>query len=135
VKINGLAFTYNERVQFYTRLMNEFNRYAEKNNLNIKFQLTTLTPNNSTSYLNNYSNMIENLLFRNSVKYDIYFYYGSYTEKYGPYFVNLEKYLSKEHIEKFDKDVIKNVCLYNNVIVGLVNIIFATFYYKLDKIK
>ncbi|KAL6630325.1 periplasmic binding protein-like II [Neocallimastix californiae] len=63
--------------------------------------------------------MIENLLFRNSVKYDIYFYYGSYTEKYGPYFVNLEKYLSKEHIEKFDKDVIKNVCLYNNVIVGL----------------
>eukprot|EP00833_Pecoramyces_ruminatium_P013756 jgi/Orpsp1_1/1187788/evm.model.d7180000060183.1 len=98
---------------------NEFNKYAKNNNLDITLKLTALTLSSTTSYINNYNSMIETLLKKHSKKYDIFFYYGSYTTKYGPYFVDLEQYLSKEHIEKFDSNTLNKICIYNNKVVSL----------------
>eukprot|EP00833_Pecoramyces_ruminatium_P013862 jgi/Orpsp1_1/1187894/evm.model.d7180000061000.1 len=63
--------------------------------------------------------MVDTLLGKHSKKYDIYFFYSTSTEDYGSHFVNLEQYLSKEHIENFDSIILNKLCLYNNKVVAL----------------
>ncbi|OUM59305.1 hypothetical protein PIROE2DRAFT_15193, partial [Piromyces sp. E2] len=118
VVIKALAFTYNERVQLYTSLKNDFNTYSKAKSLNISLDLTILTPQNSTSTLNDYSSMIQTLLSKNSDKYDIYLFYSSYAEEYGKHLVNLNDYL-EENIKNYDPHTISSVCLYEDKIVGL----------------
>ncbi|ORX63321.1 hypothetical protein BCR32DRAFT_273466 [Anaeromyces robustus] len=63
--------------------------------------------------------MIENFLQKKSVKYDIYFFFDSFTEKYGQDLVDLEEYLPKEHIDLFDQSLLNISCIYNHKIVGM----------------
>jgi len=76
--------------------------------------------------------MIDNLLQKKTKKYDIFFYYGTYTKRYGKYFINLEDWLPKEHIDMYDPQIISKSCLYNNKVVGLVkyNIVLIIFFSK-----
>lgn len=84
--------------------------------------MTTLTTNNSTSEINNYGSIIEALLNKKSSKYDIYFYYASYTKKLGYFFENLTNWIPQNHIDMYDHGIINNSCKYEDTVVGLVNI-------------
>jgi len=127
-----LAFTYNDRIHLYTTLVKDFNNYAKNNDLDINLNLTILTPLNSTIYLNNYNSMIESLMQRQSTKYDIFFYYATYSIEFGEYFINLKDYLDEEHIEYYDSNTLSSICQYEDKIAGLVifnlNIILNKFF-------
>jgi len=70
----------------------------------------------------NYSIFVNYFLKRKSTKYDIFFFYSSFTDIHGPYLLNLNRWLPKEHIEMFDSGIISNSCTYKDKLVGLVNI-------------
>lgn len=124
-----MAFTYIEKLYIYNPLISAFNKYAEDNNLDIYLKLTILSPNNSTSIINNYGSTVDSLLSKQSDKYDLYFYYDSYTKRYGPHFLYLDKYIPKEHINMYDNGIIENSCIYNNHIVGLVSNFLSIFFF------
>ncbi|ORX79252.1 periplasmic binding protein-like II [Anaeromyces robustus] len=119
ITINALAFTYTQKITLYNALTEAFNQYSQKNNLDIYLNLIILSPDNSTSYINNYGSTIDSLLSKQSNKYDVYFYYDAYTKNYGPHFLNLEEHFPKEHFDMFDPGFIRSSCSYNNKIVGL----------------
>jgi len=90
--------------------------------------LIVLTPENSTSDIENYGTTIESLLAKKSEKYDIYFFYASYSKKYYNHFIDLRKYLPKESIELFDESILQHQCTsYNDKLVGLVINIYKYF--------
>ncbi|KAL6631525.1 periplasmic binding protein-like II, partial [Neocallimastix sp. 'constans'] len=119
ITVTAIAFIYSEKIDLYKPFADEFNKYSKEKKLDIVFDLTILTPDNSTSYINDYGIMIDNLLQKKTKKYDIFFYYGTYTKRYGKYFINLEDWLPKEHIDMYDPQIISKSCLYNNKVVGL----------------
>ncbi|ORY59001.1 periplasmic binding protein-like II [Neocallimastix californiae] len=118
----------------YIPLINSFNKYAEEKNLNITIKLTTLTTFNSTSEINNYGSLVDMFLSKKSDKYDLFFYYASYTKKYGPHFEDLKELLPKEHIDMYDKDIISKSCLYNDKVVGLPISLFVSSLYSNEKL-
>ncbi|ORX78328.1 hypothetical protein BCR32DRAFT_247245 [Anaeromyces robustus] len=103
----------------YLSLVNGFNRYSKENNLDIELVLNTISPENSTTEINSYGTSIDALLNKKSTKYDIYFYFGTYTNTYGSNFADLRDYLPKEHIDLYDKNIIDNTCTYDKKLVGL----------------
>jgi len=70
----------------------------------------------------NYSNLVDSLLKKKTIKYDLFFYYGSFNNVYGPNLVDLKTLLSEEHLNMYDSGVIRNSCTYENKIIGMVNI-------------
>ena len=121
VVLNALLFTYAEKEHIYTSMVKDFNEYSKEKNLNIELNLISLTPLNTTINISNYSSMIKTLINKRSKKYDIYFYYGSFTYEYGKHFEDLKKY--SEIINNFEPETIKSICTYDNKIVGFVYII------------
>ncbi|OUM70662.1 hypothetical protein PIROE2DRAFT_1202 [Piromyces sp. E2] len=119
ITIKALVFTFTEKAFIYNPLVNAFNKYSIDNELDIDLQLTLLTPQNATSEIYNYGSAIYNLLQKKSDKYDIYFYYGSYSEKIGHHLVNLSEYISNDHIEMYDSHILEKNCSSNKKIVGL----------------
>ncbi|OUM70612.1 hypothetical protein PIROE2DRAFT_1138 [Piromyces sp. E2] len=122
ITINALAFVNNEHIHLYSPIINAFNVYSKNNNFDINFHITILSPKNSTSERSHFEDMIESLLLKQSTKYDIYFYYGLYNKNLGVHFVDLNNYLSKEHIELYDSNILSKLCYNNNRLVGLVMI-------------
>jgi len=118
IVINALIYTYSDKEPIYTSLAKDFNEYSKEMKLDIELNLVALTQLNSTTYIGNYSSMIETLIKKRSKKYDIYFYYGSYTEEYGMHFEDLKGYLSQEFINNFEQETIESVCTYKDKIVG-----------------
>lgn len=102
------------------RYVEEFKTFSKKHNLNITFNLNLLTSENFTVGVKDYEFFLDNLIQRKSTKYDIYFFDNIFTFKYGPSFENLEKYISKEEMNLFNYNIIKNTCMYNGNWVALV---------------
>jgi len=119
--LNAITFTYYEDGNSYHRsLINGFNEYSKEKGLGINVDLIVLTPDNSTSDIESYGTTIESLLVKKSEKYDLYFFYASYTKKYAKHFIDLREYLPKESIEVFDQSVLQHQCTsYNDELVGL----------------
>ncbi|ORX81335.1 periplasmic binding protein-like II, partial [Anaeromyces robustus] len=131
VIINALAFTKNEEVQIYTFLVNRFNNYSKKNNLNITVNLNLLSPANSTAESLDFFTSIDSYLRKKSTKYDIYFYENIYTTKFEPHFINLKEWLPKEHIDMFTHVEKSESYFYNNKLVGLPAYLeHSIFYYN-----
>jgi len=122
ITINAISFVYGGNADLYPEIVNEFNKYSQKNDLDINLKLTILTTENSTIELTNYGSMIDMLLMKKSTKYDLYLYFDSYTSIYGPHFINLENILEEDYIKMFSSELLNIGCKYNNKIVGLVNI-------------
>jgi len=113
------TYMYDEN-SIYKVLVDGFNEYSIQNNLNIHLDLTILTPENSQSDFENYGTTIDSLLLKKSTKYDIYFYYAAYSKKYGEHFLNLREYLTEEFLNRFDKNLLDDMCSTNNkVLIGL----------------
>ena len=85
--------------------------------------MNNLTNLNSTGGSDSYSSTLEVLLKKKSVKYDLYFYDDIYSNRFDPYLEDLNKYIEKEHVDKFDKNIINEISYYKDKLVGIVNII------------
>jgi len=116
--VTGMVFSFTEEETFYNTLFNAFNVYSRENNLNIDLNINILTPDNSTSAINSYGSTVDSLLKRKSTKYDLYFYYASYTNKYGKHLLDLNEYLPQEYINLFGEEIL-TCSTHDNKLVGL----------------
>jgi len=128
--INALAYSYTEKQQIYSPLIDGFNNYAKENNLDIELKLNILTPENSTADLASYAETISGILSKQSdlskqnkqqkqIKsndYDIFFYYGSYSSTFAPHFLNLKKNLTSVYLSQYSDSVIKSLTFDNGLI-------------------
>jgi len=121
VEINILAFSYTaDKNDKNEEEKKKFNEYAERNNIkNITINIEILKyekPSDSYSY---FKSLVESLLKKEKNPYDMFFYNSKYTSIYGPYLLNLNLNLPKEHIEMYNQRVLREECTYKNELVGL----------------
>jgi len=95
---------------YQRQLINGFNEYCKQKGLNIYMEANVLTPNVSTTVIENYGATIDALLKKGSHKYDIYFYYSAYSKKHSEHFLNLREYLPEEYIKVFDENLLLQTC-------------------------
>ncbi|OUM63572.1 hypothetical protein PIROE2DRAFT_61201 [Piromyces sp. E2] len=97
--------------------------------LHVKIKINFISNTNSTLSFNNMALMVENLLKKKDVKYDIIFYDNGLSSIYGPYLLNLDKYLPKEHIDMYNHKILSQIGYYNDYLVGLPSTIdFSALY-------
>jgi len=113
-------------------IVNEFNNvYAVEKGLNIRVELEILTPETSSTVIENYGTTIESFLKKRSKRNDIYFYYSAYSRKYGEHFIDLRKYLSEEDLQGYDEDIFREACTSTDgKLVGLPIYIYITTLYS-----
>eukprot|EP00833_Pecoramyces_ruminatium_P003044 jgi/Orpsp1_1/1177076/evm.model.c7180000060115.1 len=97
-------------------MIDDFNEYSNRNNLNITVTLNTYR---ITGDFDSFGLTLESLFLKRSNKYDIYYYDSVYTQKYGAYLLDLKKYLPKEHIEMYDSKLLSESCTYGEKLIGL----------------
>jgi len=123
ITINAIAFSYYENNEIYTPMKDEFNKYSKENNLDIELNLNFLTNANGSNSIEEYESVVESLLKKKNSKkkkdIDIYFYDCAYTNKYGPYLINLHNILPKDHIDMYNPKILSETCLYEDYLVGL----------------
>jgi len=112
-----LTYAINPEGRPYVQNIDDFNEYSLKNKLNITVNLKY---DLQGSPLEHFKSMVESLLIKKSPKYDIYFYDNSFTQKYGPYLLDLNGKISEEHIKLYHPDIISGSCMYKNKLVGIV---------------
>ena len=121
MEINLLTFSYANSEIYNETLMEEgFNQYAARKNLNITLNVDILIYDKPTDAYKYFISLVESSLKKNSVKYEIYFYDNAYSDMYGPYLLNLNNNLPKEHIEMYDTKILNETCYYKDELVGFV---------------
>ncbi|ORX80974.1 periplasmic binding protein-like II [Anaeromyces robustus] len=118
VKLEVLAFAYEETSSVYTYFETEFNKYSENNNLDITLKLTILSNLNTTYSFSSYGITTDTLLKKKSYKYDLIFFDSLYIKNYEPYLLDFKEYIPKKTIEKFDQNVLNQMCIHNNRLIG-----------------
>ena len=132
--INVLTFSIKDIGDMGNELKIEFDKYAEKNNLNVTINVEIMNYENPTSSYEKFKLLVESSLKKsnnihnisneeNATKFDLYFFDTRFTNLYGPYLLNLKDYIPKEFIEMYNSDIIEKTSFYNNELVGLVIII------------
>ncbi|ORX57945.1 periplasmic binding protein-like II [Piromyces finnis] len=111
ITVSAITFSYQGEDNIYSILARDFNRYAKNNNINIRLDLNLITSANSTLVANDYGLAVDTLLSKKSDKYDIYFYNNIYTEKLAKHFIDLKKSLPKEHMDMYDSQLNKDICV------------------------
>ncbi|ORX81116.1 periplasmic binding protein-like II [Anaeromyces robustus] len=119
IDISAITFSYFDNDPTYKPMIDSFNEYSLKNNLNITVDLITFTSSNSTFETSDYGSYIENILNKKLSKYDIIFYDNLYTNKYGYSLVDLYKYLEPNHINIYNKNILSQSCSCENKLVGM----------------
>jgi len=76
--------------------------------------LRVLNPKTATADLESYGTTIDSLLMKKKQKYDVYFFFSTYTKKYASSLLNLEDYLPEESINAYDKAILKEGCSSND---------------------
>jgi len=120
IELSAICYSLDNAGESFNHYTNYFNEYSKKNDLNIIIKLNFISSTNSTLSFNNMGIMMEDLLSKKSSKYDIVFYDNSLTSLYGPYLINLSKWLPKEHIDMYNKEILSLTGYYDNYLVGLV---------------
>jgi len=115
--INVVGSAENDQDTLYITMINDFNQYAEENNLDIYLNLKVVK--SSSDNFEAYGSMVEQLLKKKSNKYDLYYFDNAYTQKYGQYLYNLRKLLPKEHIDMYHQNLLSYTCKYEDKLVGL----------------
>jgi len=112
VELRVLFYSYggDDPKLFHRQIEGGFIEYTKKNNLDIQINYNVLTPWTSTINVQDYSSMVEQIIKGKSNKYDVFFYYGAYTRKYANYFEDITKYVSKEIIEQYDENLLRETC-------------------------
>ncbi|ORX84161.1 periplasmic binding protein-like II [Anaeromyces robustus] len=131
--IDALAFSYSPETHIYGYLINEFNKYSEENGLDVQVNLNLISKLNGTSLIDGYGSMLETLLIKKSTRYDLFFYDNCDTFILGSHYIDLYDWLSKDHIDMYDMNIIKQTCFYNDKLVGLpVSIDLNVLYYDTE---
>jgi len=116
---------FDDENSFHRKITNAFNEYALANNLDIYVDLNAITPQTSTTIIENYGTTIEAVLKRKQKKYDVLYYYSAYSQKYGEHLLNLREYLPEETIKGFDEGLLKGICSSSDdKLVGIVIYIY-----------
>jgi len=123
IQITALGYSYSEDSQFYTYLIDKFNKYSKENDLDIEVQFVYLSSVNVTGYYKDYYSFLEALFKKNDDRYDIYFYEASNIFNYDKYLIDLNELISEENLNMFDPDIIHDMCTENGRLIGLVIII------------
>jgi len=115
--------------ELYQLIVNDFNdRYVKENNLDIRLEMSLFTEQNSTVNKDFYSSTIDSLLSKKSHKYDVFIYDPLFTRRYAPYFIDLNDYIPKEHMDLYDTEETYNSGYYNGQCVGLVKKIINIYF-------
>jgi len=122
VELNALVYSLDSGTATFNYYIDSFNEYSKKNNLNIKVKLNLLSNSNTTFFMNNLGYMVESLLKKKKSKYDIFFYDNTFTSSYGPYLLDMSKYLEKDHIDMYNKQILSQIGYYKDKLVGLVRL-------------
>jgi len=120
ITVNGIAYIYDVKVEVFDNLKNAFRKYSEDNNLGIDINIEIYTPSNTTEY-KDFGFFLESIFNKKNGKkrYDIVFYYDTYTSILGRHFVELEKYIDTSRIDMYERSIIDASCVYNNKVIGL----------------
>jgi len=102
-------------------LVDDFNEYAKKNDLDITFEVILFTKANSTVYSDGGQITIDTLLQSGSQRYDIYFFVNNNYQPFRDDLVDLKEYISPEIIELYDSEIFRKTCLYKDKIISFVN--------------
>ncbi len=99
--------------------------YSKEKKLGIDINIEIFTPSNTTEF-KDFGLYLESILNKKNgkTKYDIIFYYDTYTPVIGHHFVGLEQYLGSEQIDMYERSIIDECCVYNDNVIGIVNIVF-----------
>ncbi|ORX50629.1 periplasmic binding protein-like II [Piromyces finnis] len=127
--LNALAFFFDKNTEYYSTIINKFNKYSIENKLDITIEINVVTSGGTSSSVNDYGEMIEVLLKKYDNKYDIYFYENTYLQKYSPYLLDLSNYLPKDYIDMYDQKTISELCRYDNKLIGIpISLLYTVFY-------
>jgi len=133
IKIYLLTNSENGGKFSYDKLIYEFNKYSVHNNLNITLKMNLLTKDNSTFGVTDYESSMEHILSKGSNKYDLFFFDNIYTNKFGPYLLNLDDYITKEHIDMYNNETLQT-CYYKDKLVALPYYFDVTALYYNEKL-
>ncbi|ORX86176.1 periplasmic binding protein-like II [Anaeromyces robustus] len=110
-------------------LVNDFNDYSIKNNLNITLDLTLFTSKNSTVHTTGDTITIQSLLENKSRKYDLYIYTFPYAPQFSEHLLDLNNYISKDIINLYDSEIFRETNIINNRLIGFpINRSFTVLY-------
>jgi len=123
IQLTALGYSYSEDSQFYTSLIDKFNKYSKDNDLDIEVQLVYLSSVNVTGYYKDYDSFLEALFKKKDDRYDIYFYETTDIFNYDKYMIDLNEFISEENLNMFDQKIIQDFCTENGKLVGLVIIL------------
>ncbi|OUM58458.1 hypothetical protein PIROE2DRAFT_16247 [Piromyces sp. E2] len=131
VELEALAFSMNGGSYIYSPMINDFNKYSEKNNLNIKIHLNLFSELNSTALVKDYETMLDSLFSRKSEKYDLIFYDNIYSLRFGLHLIDLYEIMPQEHIDMYMEGIAKETCIYEDKLVGFpMTIDYTVLYYN-----
>jgi len=128
ITLNVIIYSFYDTPDSYYRLLTDgFNEYSLANDLGIDVHLNVLTPQISTMVIENYGNTIDAYINKQSKEFDIYFYYSSYSRKYGEHFEDIRKYIPAEYLNVYDDSLVKETCSSRDgVFVGLPVIMYVS---------
>ena len=125
MEINILSYTFDEFEIFQKSAVEfEFNRYSKNNDLNITLNIEIMKFESPGDSYDNFRLLVESLLKKSRIhndNFDIYFYDLRYSDIYGPYLLDLKKYLPEEYLQLYNSRVVNETCYYKDELVGLVN--------------
>ncbi|ORY85901.1 hypothetical protein LY90DRAFT_499013 [Neocallimastix californiae] len=116
-KINLIYFQDGSNNELINKIVEEFNIYSIKNNLDI-----TLVENVYSSITTEeaYSETLDYLLSTKSIKYDLIINDIVYSKKFANYLTNLNEYIPQSLLDKYSYGILKDTNIVNNNMVTLV---------------
>ncbi|KAL6633006.1 periplasmic binding protein-like II [Neocallimastix californiae] len=119
VTVQMMSFTYFSYASLFQDLERNFNIYSNKNNLDIKLEMVFFSEKNSTRGRSDHSLMLDTLLNRKSVKYDMYIFDPILVKKLSSHFLDLKEWLPNEYIDLYNLNDVWKISVYDNKWVGL----------------
>jgi len=135
VDVQAIAFSMNSGDLIYHPIVNDFNKFAKENNLNITIKLNLFSLDNATTSVRDYETMLDSLFNKKSDKYDLIYFDNIYTSRFGPDLLDLRDLLPKEHIDMYIEGIANQTCFYEDKLVGLPTTIDYTVLYQSDLLE
>jgi len=120
--ITFIASSYDNGDTYQEDIINDFNNYAKENNLDIYIDRTSLTKLNSSIHVDDFAAFIEAGLQKKATTYDIILIDNIYANRFADYASDLNKYLSKDIIDKYSTGVAPKIGLVGDKLVTMVSI-------------
>jgi len=128
ITVNFFGFACEANDNYLEGLVSDFNEYSNNNNLDIDVHKILISSANSTTSIDEYSNSIEALLNKGSDKYDLLMINSLYVNHLRDFIAELDKYVSKDIIDKYIKGVTSKIGFIDDKLLAIVYI--YNYYYN-----